>query len=129
LTVPQSARQIEVTLPERSEAEAGPDGKRPFRWRGALGGGLFRSGLEAADELAIDPSDRIAVRRFDEGPRLAAGIFAVALDDDDQAVLDRANDVRITVAHVERRAPRVGDTAALGGEGRRNGEGGAKSDG
>ena len=54
--------------------------------------------LEAADELVIDPSDRIAVRRFDEGPRLAAGIFTVALDDDDPAVLSARHGLRVSDA-------------------------------
>jgi len=81
--------------------------------------------LEAADELTVDPADRIAVRRFDEGPRLAARVFAVALDDDDPAVLDPADDVHVNIAHIRR----VGHTAALGGEGRRSGESGDKSDG
>jgi len=85
--------------------------------------------LEAADELTVDPADRIAVRRFDEGPGLTARVFTVALDDDDPAVPDRANDVHVYVAHIERCARRVGYTAALGGEGRRSAESGDKSDG
>jgi hypothetical protein len=68
--------------------------------------------LEAADELTIDPADRIAVRPFDEGPGLAARVFAITLDDDNPAVLDRADDVHVNIAYIERRARRVGHTAA-----------------
>lgn len=81
----------------------------------------------ATDEFAIDPAEPPAAAGRNIGPGLAVAVLAIALDVDDPAVLDRADDILPLVANIERRASRVRHLAAVAGErGRGPGERGGQ---